>query len=137
MEDCVFCRIIKGEIPCAKIYEDEKIIAFLDISPASEKGGHTLVMPKKHYELFSEINDEDLTALSKVLRKITKALLKFGKGVNIVQNNGKIAGQFVKHTHFHIIPRFENDGITIEKWKPLKYEVGKIEEVASKIKSLL
>ena len=135
--DCIFCKIIKGEIPCEKIYEDSKTLAFLDISPASPRGGHVLVMPKKHYELISDIPDEDLSALSKTIKKISKALLEYGPGLNIIQNNKKIAGQFVPHVHFHLIPRFENDGVVIEKWSTHKYKDGEMQEVAKKIKSLL
>jgi|SRR3989344_6196188 len=137
MNECVFCKIIKGEIPCAKIYEDSKTLAFLDISPASPKGGHVLVMPKKHCELISDIPDEDLSALSKTIKIISKALLNYGRGLNIIQNNKKIAGQFVPHVHFHLIPRFENDGILIEKWPTHKYKDGEMQEVSKKIKSLL
>lgn len=135
--DCIFCKIIKGEIPCEKIYEDSKTLAFLDISPASPRGGHVLVMPKKHYELISDISDEDLCYLSKTVKKISKALLKYGPGLNIIQNNKKIAGQFVPHVHFHLIPRFENDGILIEKWQTHKYKDNEMQEISKKIKSLL
>lgn len=137
MSECIFCKIVRGEIPCNKIYEDKDTLAFLDISPATKKGGHALVLPKKHYELITDIPDKELIALMKTIKKISKALLKFAPGLNLLQNNKKIAGQFVMHAHFHLIPRFEKDGITIEKWPPNKYPKGEAERVTKKIKSLL
>ena len=137
MENCIFCKIIKGDIPCSKIYEDEHSFAFLDINPASPKGGHTLVLPKKHYETISDIPDSELNDLSKTIKKISKALLKYAPGMNIIQNNKKIAGQYVNHLHFHLVPRFENDGIVIEKWSIHKYKDGEMEKVNEKIKKLI
>jgi len=138
MEDCIFCKIVKGEIPCYKIYEDKNTFAMLDISPASEKGGHTLVMPKKHYELITELSDEDAKSLMLAVKKVSKAVMEFGEGMNIIQNNKRIAGQFVPHLHFHLIPRFKDDGVTIEKWAAHKYKDNKeMESVADKIKSFL
>ena len=136
--DCIFCKIINGEIKQDKLYEDDRTLAILDINPASPRGGHTLVMPKKHYELISEISDEDAKAVMLTIRKLSKTLMKFEEGLNIIQNNKKVAGQFIPHVHFHLIPRFENDGITIsEKWKVKKYKDNEMEEVASKIRKLL
>jgi len=138
MNDCIFCKIIKKEIPASIVYEDSKTIAFLDIAPASPKGGHTLVMSKNHYELISEISDEDVKAVILTVKKLSKALLKFAEGLNIIQNNKRVAGQLVPHAHFHLIPRFVGDGITVEKWSAHKYKDSKeIEEVAAKIKKLL
>jgi|SRR3989344_758213 len=138
MENCIFCKIIKGEIPCAKIYEDEKTFAMLDISPASKKGGHTLVLPKKHCELITDLNDEDSKNLMLTIKKLSKALLKFGEGLNIIQNNKLVAGQVISHVHFHLIPRFKNDGISIEKWVANKYKDNKeMDSITGKIKDLL
>lgn len=137
MNDCLFCKIISGEIASEKIYEDEKTFAFLDIRPASQKGGHVLVMPKKHYELVSEMSDGDCAAVMKTIKRLSKALLEFGEGMNIVQNNRRVAGQYVKHVHFHLIPRFEGDGIVIEKWKTNAYKEEDIKKVANAIKKLL
>lgn len=137
MTDCVFCKIVKGEIPCTKIYEDSKTIVFLDISPATPKGGHTLVIPKKHYELITDLKDSDLIALTKTIKKVSEALLQYGEGLNIIQNNKKVAGQFVPHLHFHLIPRFENDGFILDRWSANKYKEKEIDKIADKIKSLL
>lgn len=132
--DCVFCNIIKGKIPCAKIYEDDKVFAFLDIAPINF--GHALVIPKKHYELLTEVPEDLLSALASVIKKIATVISKDSDGLNIVQNNGRSAGQLVPHVHFHIIPRFKDDGFRFN-WRSKKYEKGKIEELAEKIKKLL
>lgn len=135
--ECVFCRIISGEIKGIPVYEDDKVFVMLDIRPASPKGGHTLIMPKKHYELITDVPDDLLAHMIKIAKKVGKALSKFSEGFNIVQNNGKSAGQFVPHVHFHLIPRFENDGITIEKWTAREYPKGEIEKTAEKIRKLI
>lgn len=137
MDDCVFCRIASGEISGSTIYEDDKTVAFLDIRPAGKDGGHTLVIPKRHYKFVSDIPDDDLAACAKTVKKVTKALLSFAEGVNVLQNNGKPAGQFVMHAHFHIIPRWKDDGIEIEKWDPHDYPPGEMEKMAAKMKMLL
>lgn len=136
MTDCIFCKIIKGDIKQDKIYEDKDTIVILDIRPASKKGGHCLVMPKKHYELFSDVPEKELEAIVRTLQKTTKALMKFGEGVNILQNNKRVAGQYVSHIHFHVIPRFEKDGITIEKWVSNEYKDGEMTKKAAEIRAL-
>lgn len=128
---CIFCKIINGEIPCYKVYEDENVLAFLDIKPLNP--GHTLVVPKKHYENLEEINEEDLTALILAIKKIG-ALIKEKLGVagyNVSANNGAVAGQEVPHLHFHIIPRHENDGLS--PWPRKEYKEGEAEEVIKKL----
>jgi len=135
MSDCIFCKIVAGEISAIKIYEDEKILAFLDINPVDP--GHTLVVPKKHYENFSETPNEFLSAMMPVIDKISKAAMKAtgAEGFNLALNNGKAAGQVVFHTHFHIMPRFPGDGH--ELWKGKPYAEGEMEEIADKIKENL
>ena len=137
MQNCIFCKIVNNEISCTKIYEDKDVLVMLDIRPASKHGGHTLIMPKKHFELISEISDDLLNKLSLVIKKISKALLKYGQGLNILQNNKKVAGQAIPHVHFHLIPRFENDGVMVERWVANEYKSGEIEKISKKIKSLL
>lgn len=134
--ECIFCKIASGKIEHNILYENEHCVVFLDISPASKKGGHCLVIPKKHYELFTDVPEKELLSLALALQKTVKVVLKFGEGVNIVQNNKKVAGQFVPHTHFHIIPRFEGDNICIEKWEANKYKDGEMQEIAKKLKQL-
>ena len=136
-ENCIFCKIVAGKIPAVKIWEDRDFLAMLDIRPATKHGGHTLLLPKEHFELITDIPDELLKKISVVFKKISSALLNYGHGLNIVQNNKKVAGQFIPHIHFHLIPRFENDGVLVERWVEHSYEKGEDKKIASKIKSLL
>ena len=136
MEDCIFCKIVEGKIPSAKVYEDDKVIGFLDIMPANK--GHCLVVPKKHSGNLLDISDEDLIAIMKAAKKVARALsLSFGNGsFNILMNNGKEAGQVVNHSHIHIIPRFLKDRLRL-KWSHLGYEGNEMKEYAEKIKKFL
>ena len=109
--DCVFCAIAAGEIPSFKVYEDELVLAYLDINPFSE--GHTLVIPKEHSTGLLDTSDETLSALISRVRKVA-AHLKSAlpcDGFNILQNNGEAAGQTVMHIHFHIVPRYGKEEI--------------------------
>ena len=137
MKDCIFCKIAEGKMSHNKVYEDKDVVAFLDIQPASKKGGHTLVIPKNHYETIEDIPEDLLNEIMKVVKKISMVLMKMFEGVNIVQNNKRVAGQFVNHVHFHVIPRYKDDGIRIEKWECHKYEEGEAEKMADKIIKLL
>lgn len=118
--DCVFCKIVKQEVPCYKIYEDEYVLAFLDIFPANE--GHTLIIPKKHRINIFDIKQEELKRISIVAKKIALKM-KNNLGIqncNIIQSSGKQAGQEVFHFHMHIVPRLENDGLNIWSGKIIK-----------------
>ena len=108
---CLFCRIIKAELPCAKVYEDEAIVAFLDINPISR--GHTLVVPKAHAPTFFEVQPAVSGPLFAALQKIGKAIMEVtgATGINYVQNNFSDAGQVIFHAHWHLIPRFPGDGL--------------------------
>jgi histidine triad (HIT) family protein len=108
-ENCLFCKIIKGEIPSAKVYEDKDVIAFLDIFPFSK--GHTVVIPVKHYETFFDFPDDQMGYFFTVLKNLASQIKKNlnADGINIAQNNFRAAGQIVFHMHYHIIPRWEND----------------------------
>ena len=132
MEECIFCRIIEGKIPCAKIYENGQVLAFLDIMPANK--GHCLVVPKTHSQSLLEMDENDLHSVIKAAKKIAEAIsLGLGNaGFNLVMNNGKEAGQVVNHSHIHIIPRFQKDRLRI-KWSHLKYNDNEINEYAEKI----
>lgn len=116
-ENCVFCKILNGDIPSAKLYEDEDFEIILDVGPASF--GHALIIPKNHYANLYEMPEELLAksvSLAKVWgEKIVKAL--GADGLNLVQNNGPAAGQTVFHYHLHLIPRYDNDALG-ELWKP-------------------
>ncbi len=131
MTDCIFCKIIKGEIPCAKVFEDSDVIAFLDISPVNP--GHTLVVPKKHYETLMDLPDDLACKVMKALKKIVSAVKEAvdADGININQSNLKPAGQLIPHVHFHIIPRNIGDGL--RHWPQKKYEEGQMEEVRKNI----
>ena len=107
--DCIFCASAEGEIPSFKVYEDELVLAYLDINPFSK--GHTLVIPKKHSAGLLDTDDETLAVIIARVKKVAAHLKeKLGcDGFNIVQNNGEAAGQTVRHVHFHIVPRWNGD----------------------------
>ena len=115
-ENCIFCKIIAGQIPCHKLYEDEHTLAFLDIGPISK--GHLLVIPKEHSESIATLSPEAAAACGRILPKLAQAAQKATHcpAYNILQNNGSLAGQAVFHVHFHIIPRYENETGLIFKW---------------------
>lgn len=133
--ECIFCRIVKGEIPCAKVYEDENYMAFLDISPVNK--GHTLIIPKGHYEDLLNTPDEVLCGMLADTKKIAKAVLKAvgAKAFNVSINVGKGSGQLVPHLHIHIMPRFPGDGHHL--FKQGSYAEGEIQKVADDIKKEL
>lgn len=111
MNDCIFCRIASGEIPSRKVYEDDLVVAFLDIAPVSP--GHVLVVPKAHFNPLWNVPDEVLARLLSVAKRVAKALMDSSlapDGVNLFQTNGPAAGQTVFHVHFHVIPRKDGDG---------------------------
>ncbi|MFC1497111.1 HIT family protein [Verrucomicrobiota bacterium] len=118
--DCIFCKISAGELPSAKVYEDEDTLAFMDIGPVVK--GHTLVIPKKHYDPITGTPPETLQKLIMVVQKIAQAQYDGlgANGINVTQANGKVAGQVVPHIHFHVIPRFEKDGHKWN-WTPREY----------------
>jgi len=134
--DCIFCKIVDGQIPSAKIYEDGQVLAFLDIGPLSD--GHTLVVPKKHFERLHDCPGELLGKVCECLGKIAKAVSDGvgSDGYNVLCNNGRAAGQLVDHVHFHIIPRNSGDGV-FDRWPAYEYEQGKVERIAEKIRKNL
>ncbi len=109
----IFAKIVAGEIPCHKVYEDERVLAFLDVNPISE--GHTLVIPKEAAETLDHLSDESSAAIGRVLPRICRAVMRAtgASAYNVLQNNGAAAHQVVMHVHFHIIPRFEDRGLGI------------------------
>lgn len=112
---CIFCSIVNKEIPSSCIYEDDKVMAFLDLSQVTK--GHTLVVPKQHYDNILECDDETLAHLIKVVKMLAVRITERldAKGVNILNNTHEAAGQTVNHLHFHIIPRFgDEDAISIQ-----------------------
>ena len=134
MEECIFCKIIAGEIPSINLYEDEKTIAFLDIYPIAK--GHTLIIPKNHSATLYDISIEDAEAVGATVSRVAKAVKKVLKcdGVNVYQGNERVAMQEIFHVHFHVIPRFENDGIVLMAQKS---ELKEDPEITSKLKEML
>ncbi|HAR44467.1 MAG TPA: diadenosine tetraphosphate hydrolase [Bdellovibrionales bacterium] len=137
MADSIFSKIIRGEIPCLKVYEDEKVFSFLDINPIAP--GHTLVIPKEPAETLDQLSDESAAALGKILPLLCRAVMKATgtRQYNILQNNGKGAHQAVAHVHFHIIPKPNStEGLGIQ-WptRPLPQEQG--QEILAKIRDAI
>ena len=119
--DCIFCKIIAGKLPCAKVYEDADTLAFMDIGPVSK--GHTLVVPKIHCDPITAAPADALQKTILTVQKVARALVK-GLGavaVTVTQANGAHAGQVVPHVNFNLIPRFEGDA-QARNWLPGKYE---------------
>jgi histidine triad (HIT) family protein len=134
-EDCIFCKIVRGELPSHKVYEDEKTLAFLDIRPVN--AGHTLVVPKAHSENIFNIAPTDWLAVAEVVRMLAIAIEKGvgADGVNIAMNNREHAGQVVHHPHVHIIPRFKGDGLKLMPQRD--YAEGEAEATLAKVRAAL
>jgi histidine triad (HIT) family protein len=132
----VFDKIIAGEIPCHRVYEDNHVLAFLDIGPLSR--GHTLVIPKERKARLHELSDESAAALGRVLPRICRAVLHAtgATAYNVLQNNGSEAHQAVFHVHFHIIPKIGEDGLGIG-WKPGKLDDATAKELVGKMQESL
>ena len=132
----IFDKILDGQIPCHRVYEDEHVLAFLDIGPLSE--GHTLVIPKERKAHLHELSDEQAAAIGRVLPRIARAVMKVtgATAYNVLQNNGAEAHQAVFHVHFHIIPKLGDKGLGI-RWQPGALEGAKGAELASKLREAL
>ena len=130
-ENCVFCRIAAGDIPSAKVYEDDQVIAFLDLAPVHP--GHVLVVPKEHYADILGFPAECAAAVCGAVQKVAAAQMKAlgATGVNVLQNNGAAAGQAVFHIHWHVIPRFDGDGLRL--WNQKSYGDGEMLQTAEKL----
>jgi len=134
MEDCIFCKIVKGEIPSFKVYEDEKVFAFGDINPISP--GHTLIIPKRHAQDLWAISDHDLTAVHLASKKIIKAIKDAlqPSGVACVQLNGPGANQVVLHYHLHLVPRIAGDPeLPVATWEIKEGDMEAVRETAARI----
>lgn len=138
-DNCLFCKIIKGEIPSYKVFEDDDVYAFLDISQVTR--GHVLMVPKKHIENLLHYSEEDAARYLRYIPTIAKAIAKSNpeiKGMNITTNNGKIAGQAVMHSHVHFIPRYSENGDLIKVrhiHNSDKYDEKAYQKVADEIKA--
>jgi len=132
--ECIFCKIIDREIPAVKVLDEELVLAFMDINPSNQ--GHMLVAPKKHAENIFDISEGDLAAVIKGVKRCANAVEEALKaeGITVLQLNGRASGQVVPHLHIHIIPRWENDGLSISSWEMKPGNVEEIKDIARKVK---
>jgi histidine triad (HIT) family protein len=138
MEDCIFCKIVNGDIPCTKVYEDEKVLAFADINPINT--GHTLIIPKNHAENIWEISGDDLGAIHLASIKVAKAMREAlnSAGIAFLQLNGRAVNQVVMHYHLHLVPRNADDPkLPITAWELKPGDMRVIQETADKIAAAL
>ncbi len=135
MNDCIFCKIVKNEIPAEIVYADDLTMAFMDLKPVNP--GHVLIIPKEHHDDFASTPADLLAAVSLAAQKAGRALMATlgAPGFNIGVNNGRAAGQLVDHMHMHVMPRFEHDGY--ELWHGKPYAEGEMARIAEKIRAAL
>ncbi|MDD3285374.1 MAG: HIT family protein [Patescibacteria group bacterium] len=130
---CLFCKIVSGEVPSFQVYEDGRVLAFLDIAPVHK--GHILVIPKRHYANLEEIPEEELQSLITAVKKcglMLKEKLAYA-GYNVSENNDPVAGQEIPHLHFHVIPRIAGDNLPL--WRKEAYAPGEAEAICAQLKS--
>ncbi len=138
MEGCVFCKIVQGQIPCFKVYEDERVLAFADINPITR--GHTLIIPKAHSENLWEIDEQDLLAVQRASKKIAAAIRETLKpdGIACLQLNGRAVNQVVMHYHYHLIPRRSSDAeLKMTAWELIPGNMEEIRQTAAAIAGAL
>lgn len=133
-DDCIFCKIANGEIPSTTVYEDEEFRVIFDIAPASK--GHALILPKEHYADIFDIDKDVAGRLFSLATRIANGLKKElnCEGMNIVQNNGEIAGQTVFHFHLHLIPRYTGDTVNVG-WKPGEADMEELSKLAEAVRN--
>jgi histidine triad (HIT) family protein len=136
-EDCIFCKIVAGEVPGIKIYEDDIALAIMDIMPINK--GHLLVIPKEHFGTITEIDPDLYGHLNAVVCKLSRAVQAALEpdGMNVQQLNGTAANQLVPHLHIHLVPRWHGDGVTISWWEAEMGDAEKIKAHAEVIISKL
>jgi histidine triad (HIT) family protein len=136
MAECVFCKIVAGEIPCTKVFEDGLCIAFLDIGPISP--GHTLLIPKAHYETIHQMPADEAAHLARHIPLLAAAVQKAvrAEGINVLQNNGLCSGQEVFHVHVHLIPRWPEDGLGF-RWPAKQADPEVLKEQAEAVRRWL
>ena len=138
MDDCIFCKIVKGDIPCTKVYETDRVLAFADINPIAD--GHTLVIPKAHAENIWEISPEDLSAIHLAAQKVAGGIREALKpnGVAALQLNGRGVGQVVMHYHLHLVPRPQGaKPLPISQWDLAPGDMSKIQDLAGRIAAMI
>lgn len=133
--NCIFCKIINKEIPSKVVYEDNDFLAMLDIAPATK--GHVLILPKEHASTLVELSDDKASKILILAKKIINAMMKVYDftGYNLIQNNGKLAGQTVNHFHLHLIPRYSVDDVGL--WTPHEGDPSVTDELAKKVYNLI
>ncbi|MFZ0240196.1 MAG: HIT family protein [Desulfobacterales bacterium] len=134
MENCIFCKIIRGEIPCFKIFEDEKVLSFADVNPITP--GHILIIPRRHAENIWQIEPEDLAAIHQASLRIARAMKASlgAEGIALLQLNGRAVNQVVMHYHLHLIPRQSSDPrLTMTEWELVPGDMAAIKEKAAAI----
>lgn len=133
--NCIFCKILNNEIPSKKIYEDNDFLAMLDIAPATR--GHVLIVPKEHAVTMSDLSDDKLSKILILAKKIIDAMKKVHgfTDYNIIQNNGRLAGQTVSHYHLHLIPRYSVDEVSL--WSPHENDPSVTDELAEQVRKLI
>jgi len=136
-ENCIFCKIVAGEVPCTRVYEDGSTLAFMDIMPLNR--GHLLVVPKEHFGSIVEMEPQFYGHLCSVICSLAKAVQAAvgPDGMNVMQLNGRAACQVVPHLHIHLVPRWTGDGLTISAWEPVMGDPAEIAAAAELIKGKL
>jgi len=136
MSECVFCRIIAGQIPAARLLETAKAVAILDVNPVNR--GHALIMPKRHAQSLLELMQDELHSCMSMVQRVARAVTEVTQcpGFNVLQNNHECAGQVVAHVHFHVIPRKPDDGFVLG-WRQGSYREGEIERLGKQIHARL
>jgi len=134
--DCIFCKIVAGEIPATKVFEDDACIAFMDIGPVAD--GHVLLIPKTHVASIEDLPPQEAASTLANLPAVARAVRAAtgSEGLNVLQNNGRVAGQLVMHVHFHLIPRNPGDAFTFN-WPAGDYPPGRMDELAQAIRGHL
>ncbi len=137
MDECIFCKIVRGEIPSTNLFESGNVLSFLDVMPASK--GHALVIPKKHYSTLLDMPHEELKEAMEAVQKVAAAVMssvEAAEGFNVIQSNREVAGQVIPHVHFHIIPRSRGDNLNFA-WEHGKAEQKELEKYAELVKGKL
>jgi len=137
MDSCIFCKIIRGHIDSAKVFEDSDALAFLDVNPLTQ--GHCLVIPKTHRENIFDIPEDTLQKITKTAKDIAKKMKRSlgATGVNLVNASGSDAEQSVPHFHLHVVPRYQNDGLLMNAWWQTKIKKTNIEELKELAKKIV
>jgi len=136
MEDCVFCKIVAGELPAAKLIETDKALSFLDTNPINP--GHALIVPKRHVCSMLDLQQDELHATMFLVKRVAAAVIEAtgSPAFNVLQSNGPEAGQVIDHCHFHVIPRRADDGVSLEG-RHMSYKPGEIEALQQAIQTRL